>query len=293
MSNISVRVQINGGIETLSELESFPIRVPGAGQTALASIADITLTASYPQITRKNGLAVARIEGKIDRDATTSTAISAVATQVIGPQITAKYPGVEIRIGGATQEQNQTQVSILSSLLLGLVGVYMVLAFQFRSYTLPVAVMLSIPFALIGTILGHAALGMDLSMPSFVGFASLAGIVVNNAILFVTFFETHLEGGDYEHAAVNAVRDRFRPILLSSSTTFMGLVPIILETSPQIQTLVPLVVAVAFGLLAATVLVILVFPALISIYFDIFSIAKWRTAIMDSQEDVQAQPKPI
>ena len=289
VSTVSVRVQIDGTIETLAELESFPISVPGAGQTSLASIAEITLTGSYPQITRKNGLAVARIEGKIDREATTSTAISAVATDIIGPEITARYPGVEIRIGGATQEQNQTQVSILSSLLLGLVGVYMVLAFQFRSYTLPLAVMLSIPFALIGTILGHAVLGMDLSMPSFVGFASLAGIVVNNAILFVTFFETHLEGGDYEHASVNAVRDRFRPILLSSSTTFMGLVPIILETSPQIQTLVPLVVAVAFGLLAATLLVVLVFPALISIYFDIFSIKKWQAAITDPTEPEQAK----
>ncbi len=86
-------------------------------------------------------------------------------------------------------------------------------------------------------------------MPSMIGFASLSGIVVNNAILFLTFFQTHLEGDDYIAASLNAVRDRFRPILLSSSTTFAGLVPIMFDTSPQVQTMVPLVVSVAFGLL--------------------------------------------
>jgi HAE1 family hydrophobic/amphiphilic exporter-1 len=138
-----------------------------------------------------------------------------------------------------------------------------------------VIVMVSIPFALIGTILGHWLLGMDLSMPSLIGFASLAGIVVNNAILFLTFFQSHLKGDDYVAASLNAVRDRFRPILLSSTTTFVGLLPIIFDSSPQVQTLVPLVVSVAFGLLASMILVVLVFPSILSIYFDWFSVRKW------------------
>ena len=165
--------------------------------------------------------------------------------------------------------------SMVSALGLGLMGVYFVLAFQFRSYALPLAVMISIPFALIGTILGHWAMGLDMSMPSFIGFASLAGIVVNNAILFLTFFQSHLHGDDYVSASLNAVRDRFRPIFLSTSTTFMGLVPILFDTSPQVQTLVPLVVAVAFGLLASMVLVVLILPSVLSIYFDIFSVRNW------------------
>ena len=238
-------------------------------------MADLTQSAGYPTVTRKNGMAVARIQGKIDRNITTSTAISNVVLEELGPQLAEAFPGVQIKIGGATEEQQKSQSSMMSALLLGLVGVYMVLAFQFRSYSLPVVVMLSIPFALIGTILGHWGLGMDMSMPSLIGFASLAGIVVNNAILFLTFFQTHLQDDDYVAASLNAVRDRFRPILLSTSTTFMGLIPIILDNSPQVQTLVPLVVSVAFGLVASMVLVVLVFPSVLSIYFDVVSVRKW------------------
>ncbi|SNS02024.1 efflux RND transporter permease subunit [Antarctobacter heliothermus] len=274
-SDRTVRVQLADSVASQTELERFPIVLPGGALTNLTTVADLTHSAGYPTVTRKNGMAVARIQGKIDRNVTTSTAISNVVLQELAPQLAGAFPGVQIKIGGATEEQQQSQSSMMSALLLGLVGVYMVLVFQFRSYSLPVVVMLSIPFALIGTILGHWGLGMDMSMPSMIGFASLAGIVVNNAILFLTFFQTHLQDDDYVAASLNAVRDRFRPILLSTSTTFMGLIPIILDSSPQVQTLVPLVVSVAFGLVASMVLVVLVFPSVLSIYFDVVSVRKW------------------
>ncbi|WP_299935003.1 efflux RND transporter permease subunit [uncultured Pelagimonas sp.] len=274
-SNMAVRVKLDDAVASLTEIELFPITVGTGKQVALASVSDMTLTGGYPTITRKNGQALARIRGQIDNAVVTSAQISAVVTNDIAPQLALNYPGVTVGISGATQEQNESQASLGSLLLLGLVGVYMVLAFQFRSYTLPVVVMLSIPFALIGTILGHWALGIDMSMPSLIGFASLAGIVVNNAILFLTFFQTHLKGDDYIGASLDAVRARFRPILLSTSTTFAGLVPLILDKSPQVQTMVPMVASVAFGLLASMLLVLLVFPSLMSIYFDMFSVRKW------------------
>lgn len=274
-SDRTVRVQLADTISSLTELERFPILLPGGDQTSLNAVADLTTSTSYSTITRTNGRAVARIQGQIDNDATTSSDISTVVLEELAPQLAAEFPGVTIAIGGATAEQQESQSSMVSALGLGLIGVYMVLAFQFRSYSLPVVVMISIPFALIGAIMGHWALGMDFSMPSLIGFASLAGIVVNNAILFLTFFQSHLKGDDYVAASLNAVRDRFRPILLSSMTTFMGLLPIIFDTSPQVQTLVPLVVSVAFGLLASMVLVVLVLPSILSIYFDLFSVRKW------------------
>lgn len=274
-SDRTVRVQLADTVSSVTELERFPIFLPSGGQTSLATVADLILTESYPTITRKEGLAVARVQGQIDRAVTTSTAISNVVLNEIAPELERHFADVQIKIGGATEEQTESQQSMISALGLGLIGVYMVLAFQFRSYSLPVVVMISIPFALIGAILGHWALGMDFSMPSLIGFASLAGIVVNNAILFVTFFQSHLEGEDYVQASLNAVKDRFRPILLSSATTFVGLLPIIFDSSPQVQTLVPLVVSVAFGLLASMVLVVVVFPAVLSIYFDLFSVKKW------------------
>ncbi|MEP1330635.1 efflux RND transporter permease subunit [Pseudophaeobacter sp.] len=274
-SNMAVRVKLDDTVAHLTELEQFPILVGTGELVSLATVANMTLSKGYPTITRKNGKALARVRGQIDNATITSAQISAVITDEIGPAILETYPGVDIAISGATEEQQESQSSLMTLLMLGLIGVYMVLAFQFRSYSLPVVIMLSIPFALIGTILGHWGLGMNISMPSLIGFASLAGIVVNNAILFLTFFQNHLEGSDYVSASLNAVRARFRPILLSTSTTFVGLVPILFETSPQVQTLVPTVVSVAFGLLASMVLVLLVLPALISIYFDFVDVRKW------------------
>ncbi len=274
-SDRTVRVQLADTVSNMTELESFPIILASGAQTTLAAVANLTQSDSYPSVSRKNGLAVARVQGQIDNAVTTSANISSVVLEELAPKLARDYPQVNVAIAGATQEQQASMASMVSLLGLGMVGVYMVLAFQFRSYSLPVVVMLSIPFALIGTLLGHWALGMDLSMPSLIGFASLAGIVVNNAILFLTFFQTHLEGDDYVAASLNAVRERFRPIFLSSSTTFIGLLPIIYDGSPQVQTLVPLVVSVAFGLLAAMVLVVLVFPSVLSIYFDMFSVRKW------------------
>jgi multidrug efflux pump subunit AcrB len=282
-SNMAVRVKLDDTVSHLTELERFPILVGNGKLVALSEVAALTLTQGYPTITRKNGKALARIRGKIDTATVTSAQISAVITNALAPELRERFPGVEIGISGATAEQNKSQSSLLKLLLLGLVGVYMVLAFQFRSYSLPVVVMLSIPFALVGTIWGHWALGMDISMPSLIGFASLAGIVVNNAILFLTFFQTHLEGDDYVAASLDAVRARFRPILLSTSTTIAGLVPILFETSPQVQTLVPVVVSVAFGLMASMVLVLLVLPALISVYFDVVNVRKWVDQFPRSQ----------
>ncbi len=283
-STMAVRVQLGDTVASLTDLELFPISLGNGEQVALSQIAEMALTSGYPTITRKNGKAVAHLQGKIDNKATTSAQISAVVTDELAPKLLRDYPGIEIGIGGATEAQNESQSSLMTLMLLGLIGVYLVLAFQFRSYTLPVVIMFAIPFALIGTILGHWGLGLEISMPSLIGFASLAGIVVNNSILFLTFFQTHLEGEDYVAAALNAVRARFRPIVLSTSTTFAGLIPIIFDTSPQVQTMVPLVVSVAFGLLASMVMVTLVFPSLISIYFDMFSVRSWNAQFRENGE---------
>lgn len=274
-SSIAVRVQLGDTIASLTDVESFPVTAGNGRQLALSQVVDMTLTNGYPTIIRKNGLAMARIQGKIDKSLTTSAQISAVVTNELAPEIARRYPGIDIGIGGATEAQNESQSSLVKLMLMGLIGVYLVLAFQFRSYSLPVVIMFAIPFALIGTILGHWALGLNISMPSLIGFASLAGIVVNNAILFLSFFETHLQGEDYVAASLDAVRARFQPVFLSTTTTFAGLIPIIADTSPQVQTMVPLVVSVAFGMLASMIMVTLVFPSLISIYFDVFNIRKW------------------
>ncbi|MEO1778315.1 MAG: efflux RND transporter permease subunit [Pseudomonadota bacterium] len=289
-TDLAVRVELGDTINTVEDVDSFPITLPNGSVTALSRVADLAIVNGYVQITRENGAAVARIIGQIDRAAITSTALSAEVLSTYGPAIEAEFPSVTVGIGGATEAQQETQTSIFTALLVGLIGVYLILAYQFHSYTLPLVVMLSIPFAIIGVIFGHIVVGIDIAMPSFVGFASLAGIVVNNAILFLAFFEMESEDSALE-GAVEAVRHRFRPVLLSFATTFVGLLPIIFETSPQAQTMIPLVTSVAFGLLSSTLLTIFVLPSALTIYFDWADLDKWR-ASRSGAHPADASPEP-
>ena len=153
---------------------------------------------------------------------------------------------------------------------MGLFGVFILLSIQFRSYVEPIIVMLVIPTALIGVIWGHLLLGLNLSMPSIIGFVSLAGIVVNNSILMVTFIKIKgEEGHNIAEAAVEAARMRFRAMTLTSLTTLMGMLPIMLETSLQALILKPLIASLAFGILASSILVLFLVPAAYLIIEDL------------------------
>lgn len=162
------------------------------------------------------------------------------------PRLAAATPGLSFDVDGQSANSAETVASILRGFLIGLIGIHVVLSFQFRSYVEPVIVMMAIPLAFIGVILGHLIMGYNISMASLIGAASLAGIVVNNSILLVQVIKRHVgEGMDVARAAGQASRERFRPILMSVSTTMMGLVPLLLEGGTQAQTLKAMVLAVA------------------------------------------------
>ena len=153
---------------------------------------------------------------------------------------------------------------------IGLVGVFVLLSFQFRNCFESLVVMAAIPFALIGVLWGHVIVGIDMTMPSALGFASLAGIAVNDSILLVLFLkERRLQNMDILAAATSASRERFRAIVLTSLTTIAGLLPLIFETSLQAQVLIPMAVSIAFGIMTSTVLVLLVVPSLYAILADL------------------------
>ena len=154
--------------------------------------------------------------------------------------------------------------------MIGLVGVFLLLSFLFRSYVEPLVVMMIIPLSLAGSIFGHMIMGLNFSMPSMLGFVALAGVVVNNSILLVDFVKhEHEDGMTVAIAASRAARARFRAIFLTSTTTIVGLLPILLETSLQAQILIPLVTSIAFGLLSASLIVLFVLPAIYSILDDL------------------------
>ena len=146
-------------------------------------------------------------------------------------------------------------------MLVALFGIFVLLSIQFRNYVVPLAVMSAIPLALIGVVWGHLLMGLDLSMPSIMGYVSLAGVVVNNSILLAHFIRMRTSKGENAATAAKAAsRLRFRAVLLTTLTTIMGLAPLLMERSLQAQILIPLAVSLVFGLLAASILVLLVLP---------------------------------
>ncbi|MES9934361.1 MAG: efflux RND transporter permease subunit [Candidatus Sedimenticola sp. PURPLELP] len=163
-----------------------------------------------------------------------------------------------------------TGASLQTNIMIGLIGVFIILSFQFRSYLQPLAVLLAIPTGLIGVVWGHLLMGLDLSMPSLVELATLTGIVVNDSVLLVSFIKEQRSGGLAMTDAVRlAARDRFRAVILTSLTTIVGLLPLLTETSTQAQFLIPLVASLAFGLLTATLLSLFLIPSCFVIFEEL------------------------
>lgn len=263
-----------GAQDSLGDLDDFPVTLPSDRQVPLAAVAEIETARGVARIARIDGRRTVTLRGEVDSAHANLNQILAVTSAGFLPELLARHPDVEISLEGEAASQAETASSLRRGFLLGLLGVFVLLSFQFRSYIEPAIVMLAIPLALIGVIWGHLAMGLEISMPSLLGFASLAGIVVNDSILLVTFVKlraAQTQDGveaDIVAAARQASRDRFRPVLLTSLTTIAGLLPLLFERSLQAQVLIPLVTSLAFGLMASTLLVLLLVPAMYAILHD-------------------------
>lgn len=254
----------------LDDLADQTLLLPDGSRVPLSVVTDVAERREWARITRIDGRRTATVEANVDaRRASAQAIVDDLVDSGWLADFEARHPEVAVTFEGQVASSAETGGSIARGLLIGLVGIFVILSFQFRSYMEPLIVMLSIPLAFIGAIWGHVLMGYYLSMPSLIGAASLAGIVVNNAILLIHFIKTHRERGlDAVAAAGRASRDRLRAILISSTTTIAGLAPLLAETSTQADAIKPLVIAVVFGLLSATLLVLLVIPALYVLFDD-------------------------
>lgn len=248
--------------DSLADLDYFSVTMPDGGQVPLNAVATLERGRGLARINRVNGVRTVTVQGDIDtRRANTAEVLNDLRARV--PDLLALHPGVSVLFEGETKESAKTTGSMIRNFAIGLLGVFLILSFQLRSYLEPLIVMVAIPLGLIGVVWGHLLLGLDLSMPSMLGLASLAGIVVNNSILLVNFIKLEIaEGRSIAAAAGQASRQRFRAIVLTTLTTVAGLLPLLTETSLQAQVLIPLVASLVFGLIVATVLVLFVVPAL-------------------------------
>lgn len=248
--------------DSIEDLLAIRLRGPEGSLVPLGAVADIEQTRGYARIHRVNGQRTVTIQASLDTKKANAREVMGMLFKRFLPTIKERYPDVRFVSQGQAKETAETGSSLQSNLLIGLIGVYLILVLQFRNYLQPLAVMLAIPMGLIGVVWGHLLMGLNLTMPSLVGFATLAGVVVNDNILLVNFIRQRLyEGVDVKMAGWLAARDRFRPIMLTSLTTIAGLLPLLTEGSTQAQILIPLVASLAFGLFTATVASLFLVPA--------------------------------
>ncbi|MCC2098383.1 MAG: efflux RND transporter permease subunit [Hyphomicrobiales bacterium] len=255
--------------DSIDDLRNFTISIGGGRRVPITDVADLDYGRGYARIQRIDGIEAVTIQGDVDTRLGNASAIVSDTQKRFIPGLLKRYPGVRFSVKGQNDEARKTQVSMLRGMIVGLVGVFILLSFQFRSYIEPVVVMAAIPLALVGVVYGHWIMGLELSMPSLLGFVALAGVVVNNSILLVNFAKIRFNDGmPLAEAARQASRARFRAIFLTTTTTIAGLLPILSETSLQAQVLIPLVTSLMFGLVSSTLLVLMVVPSLYLILDD-------------------------
>ncbi len=270
VENISIEVRLDKvQAGDLQQLANFPIIMADGSQLPLGTVATLDFQRNYVRIQRIDGLRTISVYGDVDNSKVSSASIISQFQTEQAPKLKIKYPGLRFDFEGQSKDSAKTAASMGKGFLLGLFGVFVILSYQFRSYLEPFVVMLAIPLAFIGVVWGHFLLGHALSMPSMMGFVSLAGIVVNDSILLVQYIRHHVDEGDSVHdSVVKASRERFRAVFLTSMTTAAGLLPLLTETSLQAQVIQPLVISIVFGIFASTLLVLFMIPAAYSILAD-------------------------
>ena len=255
--------------ESRATLDNFVITMSDGAQVPLSAVATLREDRGYARVNRIDGRRTVTIEADVDTRLANANEIVNDTVKRFLPGFEERHPEIKVTIAGQNKEAGQTGASMITGFIIGLIGVYLVLSFQFRSYIEPVVVMILIPFAFIGAVVGHILMGLDFTMPSLLGFAALAGVVVNDSILLVhQIKEHHAPGSTVAQVAPRATKARFRAILLTSLTTIAGLFPLLAETSLQAQVLIPLVTSLAFGLIASTILVLFAVPAFYAILDD-------------------------
>jgi multidrug efflux pump subunit AcrB len=205
----------------------------------------------------------------VDKDTLSSTELVSQLQRNIAPGLKNQYPGLDIHFAGEAEEQAKTQTSMLKMFLLALLIIYFLLAVPLKSYIQPILIMTAIPFGIVGAMLGHWLNDLSLGILSLNGIIALSGVVVNDSLLLVsTYNSLKDEEADLVQAISRAGKSRLRAVLLTSLTTFAGLVPLLSETSMQARFLIPAAVSMAYGIIFATVITLILIPVLLMIRHD-------------------------
>lgn len=261
---------------SLGDLERMRIRTPDGGEVPFSTVATASMGRGFASITRVDRERTINVRADVDETVTNANEVIADLEAGFLPELIQRNRGVHYSLEGVQQDQSEA----IEALGIGFVGalfvVYALMAIPFRSYVQPLIVMSAIPFGIVGAVWGHLFMGMDMSILSLCGVVALAGVVVNDSLVLVSFMNQHRDDGLPLHkAVVRAGVARFRPILLTSLTTAAGITPLMLERSVQAQFLIPMAVALAFGVLFSTAITLVIVPAIYLVLEDIRGFFQW------------------
>ncbi|MBU2986580.1 efflux RND transporter permease subunit [Saccharophagus degradans] len=249
-------------------LDELIVRTPSNNEVPLKDVANYELSEAFSSLSRRNGRRVINVGMDVEPQSAINR-VAAVMDNEVLPQLRTEFPGLTWSKRGSESEMRESTRVLWGGFAMAMFVIYSLLAVAFKSYTQPLIVMISIPFGIIGVVIGHLILGYDLSIVSLMGVVALSGVVVNGALIMVDYANKRRS----ELSALDAIRDasvrRFRPIFLTTLTTFGGLAPIILETSRQAAQLIPMAISLGFGIVFASTIILIIVPCFYMVLEDI------------------------
>lgn len=274
-----VKVMVRYPLEqrrTVGHLENMMIRTPQGISVPFSSVANIELGDSYSSITRVDGRRAITVIANANKTIVEPSKVVAEIQKDFLPYLEDKYPHISSTLDGGSADEQSAMLGLFQGFFFAMFTIYALMAIPLKSYSQPLIIMSVIPFGIIGALFGHFILGLSMSVLSLCGIVALAGVVVNDSLILVDFVNrARSQGLPLVEAAIDAGCYRFRAIILTSMTTFVGLVPIILERSLQAQIVIPMATSLAFGILFSTVVTLILVPVLYIILDDIRRLFNW------------------
>ncbi|MDD5090399.1 MAG: efflux RND transporter permease subunit, partial [Candidatus Wallbacteria bacterium] len=235
----------------------------------LREVASVSRGRAYTSIERRDGKRVIMVRSNVTPPTESENLLKSVLQDFM-PGLLAKYPGLSYGFGGRQEDLREGVNSLKVGFIVGLLGIYALLAIPFSSYAQPIIIMVSIPFGIVGAVMAHVAMGYPLSLMSMMGIVALAGVVINNALIMIDFINRERNKGVSLIEAVHwAGMRRFRPILLTTLTTFGGLAPMIFEQSREARFMIPMAISLGFGIVFSTLITLILVPALCIVVDDL------------------------
>ncbi len=268
-----VKVMVRYPVETRKsqfDFDNMYIRTPDGGDIPLHNAAYIEESRGFSVVNRTDRKRVINVSASVNNNIANAEEILTQIKSNILTELVSDFPGLTYDLEGEEKERRESMGSMKKGFMLALLAMYALLAIPFRSYSQPLLIMVAIPFGVVGAIMGHWLMGFDLSMLSIFGIVALSGVVVNDSLLLIDKAnQSRRQGIPLEEAVQQAGIRRFRPILLTSLTTFFGLMPMILEKSVQAQFLIPMAISLGFGIMFATGITLLLIPSTYMVLEDI------------------------